>query len=74
MVFILILNKNNFMFSKGQWIFAILFAIAFIIVLIMTYRSDLNLHKKYYKGSVWVLIAFIAFILMIVAIKWIFVR
>ncbi len=62
------------MFSKGQWIFAILFVIAFIIVLIITYRSDRNLHKKYYKGSVWVLIAFIAFILMIVAIKWIFVQ
>jgi hypothetical protein len=61
------------MFTKGQWIFAILFAIAFIISLIYTYRKDLKLHRKYYKGSIWVLIAFIAFILMIVAIKLIFV-
>jgi hypothetical protein len=61
------------MFTKGQWIFAILFAIAFIISLIYTYRKDLNLHRKYYKGSIWVLIAFIAFILMIVVIKMIFV-
>ena len=61
------------MFTKGQWIFAILFAIAFIISLIYTYRKDFNLHRKYYKGSIWVLIAFIAFILMIVTIKMIFV-
>lgn len=61
------------MFTKGQWIFGILFAIAFIVVMIYTYRKDFKLHQKYYKGSVWVLIAFIAFLLMIVAIKWIFV-
>jgi hypothetical protein len=61
------------MFTKGQWIFALLFAITFIAALIYTYRKDLKLHKKYYKGSIWVLIAFIAFLLMIVAIKWIFV-
>lgn len=62
------------MFTKGQWVFAILFAMAFIIVLIYSYKSDLSLHKKYYKGSVWVLIAFVAFILMVVAIKFIFVK
>ncbi len=57
------------MFSKGQIIFGILFAIAFIVVLVFTYRKDLKLHKRYYKGSIWVLIAFISFLLMIVAIK-----
>lgn len=62
------------MFTKGQWIFALLFVVAFVIALVFTYRKDLKLHKKYYRGSIWVLIAFIAFILMIVAIKWIFVR
>ncbi len=57
------------MFSDGQIIFGILFAIAFIVVLILAYRKDKKLHNKYYKGSVWVLIAFISFILMIAAIK-----
>jgi len=57
------------MFSKGQIIFGILFAIAFIFALVYTYRKDLKLHKRYYKGSIWVLFAFIAFLLMIVAIK-----
>lgn len=61
------------MFSTGQWIFGILFAVAFIVTLIVAYRKDLALHRRYYKGSVWVLIAFISFILMIAAIKFIFV-
>lgn len=60
------------MFTKGQWIFGILFALAFILVIIYTYRKDLKLHRKYYTGSVWVLIAFISFILFIATIKFIF--
>ena len=57
------------MFSKGQIIFGILFAIAFIITMIFAYRKDKRLHNKYYKGSVWVLIVFISFIVMIGMIK-----
>jgi len=57
------------MFSQGQITFGILFAIAFIIIIAIAYRKDLKLHKKYYKGSFWVLLAFIAFIGMIAAIK-----
>ena len=57
------------MFSQGQLTFGILFAIAFIIIIAIAYRKDLKLHKKYYKGSFWVLLAFIAFIGMIAAIK-----
>ncbi|WP_299336054.1 hypothetical protein [uncultured Psychroserpens sp.] len=61
------------MFTNGQLIFGILFAIAFAIIIFMAYRKDLKLHRKYYKGSVWVLIAFIAFLVMIATIKYIFV-
>jgi len=57
------------MFSQGQITFGILFAIAFTVALIFAYRKDFKLHKKYYKGSIWVLIAFIAFIAMIASIK-----
>lgn len=62
------------MFSNGQITFGILFALAFILVLFYAYRKDLNLHKRYYKGSVWILIAFIAFLLFIVAIKFVLGR
>ncbi|MBA09711.1 hypothetical protein OAQ00_01370 [Flavobacteriaceae bacterium] len=57
------------MFSVGQIYFGIIFAICFIIILILAYKKDTKLHKKYYRGSVWVLIAFISFLLFIVAIK-----
>ncbi len=57
------------MFSQGQITFGILFAIAFTAILVYAYRKDLNLHKKYFKGSTWILIAFISFILLMVAIK-----
>ncbi len=60
------------MFTKGQLIFGILFVIAFTIALIFAYRKDLKLHKKYYPGTVWVLLAFISFILFIAAIKFVF--
>ncbi|WP_339753285.1 hypothetical protein [uncultured Winogradskyella sp.] len=60
------------MFSTGQLIFGILFFIAFAIVIAYQYRKDFKLHKKYYKGTVWVLIAFIGFISMIAAIKFVF--
>lgn len=57
------------MFSNGQIIFGIIFAIVFISILIFAYRKDLKLHQKYYKGSAWILLVFIAFLLMIVGIK-----
>nr|WP_242206588.1 hypothetical protein [Aestuariivivens insulae] len=57
------------MFSKGQIIFGVLFFIAFVIIIVFTYRKDMKLHKRFYAGSIWILIAFIAFILFIVAIK-----
>jgi hypothetical protein len=60
------------MFSKGQIIFGVLFFIVFSIIIAYTYRKDLKLHKKFYAGSVWVLIAFISFILFIAAIKFFF--
>ena len=60
------------MFSKGQIAFAIFFAIVFIIVLVYTYRKDLKLHKKHYKGTGWILLAFLAFLAFIAAIKFVF--
>ena len=61
------------MFSQGQLIFALLFTICFSIILFIAYKKDAKLHKKYYKGSAWVLLAFMGFIGLIAAIKFIFV-
>ena len=60
------------MFSKGQIIFGIIFFIVFSIIIGYTYRKDLKVHKRFYKGSIWVLPAFVGFIAFIAAIKFIF--
>lgn len=49
-------------FSKGQKIFALIFIISFVIMLIMAYRKDLGLLKVYYKGA-WKIVLGIAIIL-----------
>ncbi|MGG5507552.1 MULTISPECIES: hypothetical protein [unclassified Myroides] len=50
------------MFTTGQIQFALFFIITFTIILIIMYRKDLNLHRKYYKNRLWILLAFLAFI------------
>lgn len=57
------------MFSTGQLTFAIFFVIAFIGVMIYSYRKDKKLHKKNYKGSAWVLVGFIVFFALLLAAK-----
>ena len=57
------------MFSKGQTIFAILFAISFILTIFVMYRKDISIHKQHYKGIKWILLGFILFIAFLVAIK-----
>lgn len=57
------------MFSRGQLIFAGLFLISFIIIMTFSYRKDIHLHKKYFRGSIYVLIGFIIFILLLFFIK-----
>lgn len=57
------------MFSTGQLIFAGFFVIAFILIMILSYRKDTKLHQKHYKGSIFVLVAFIVFILLLFLIK-----
>ena len=73
MILFLNWHKNKKMFSTGQWIFGILFFIVFSVIMVYQYRKDLRLHKKYYKGTFWILIAFIGFIATMAAIKFLFV-
>jgi cytochrome bd-type quinol oxidase subunit 1 len=57
------------MFSTGQLIFAGLFFIAFVIVIIISYQKDKKLHLKNYKGVKWVGLFFLMFILILFLIK-----
>ena len=57
------------MFSIGQLLFILFFVIAFIAVMIFSYRKDAKLHKREYKGSKWVLISFLGFVVILFTIK-----
>ena len=39
------------MFTKGRIIFAIIFIIAFVIFMIISYKKDAKNHKVYYKNT-----------------------
>jgi uncharacterized membrane protein len=60
------------MFSTGQWIFAGLFFVAFIIAMVYSYGKEKLLHQKYYKGNYKVLIGFLIFIGLLFFIKFFF--
>ena len=57
------------MFSTGQIIFGVLFFIVFAAIIFFSYRKDLKLHRKYYKGAIYILLGFIAFILLLFVLK-----
>jgi len=57
------------MFTPGQINFAIFFIVVFVASMIYVYRKDLSLHKKYYKGSYKILIAFLTFIALLFVVK-----
>ncbi|WP_121666479.1 hypothetical protein [Mesonia aquimarina] len=57
------------MFTDGQLIFAGFFVVVFIAIMIFSYRKDLKLHKKYYRGSLFILIGFIIFIALLFVLK-----
>lgn len=57
------------MFSEGQWWFAGFFVIAFVILMIYSYKGDKKLHKKQYKGSLKILLGFVAFVVFLFALK-----
>ncbi|HOD10187.1 MAG TPA: hypothetical protein PLH25_05470 [Flavobacterium sp.] len=62
------------MFTTGQWIFAALFLVAFIIVMYFAYGKDKALHQKFYKGSYKILIGFLLFVAVLFLIKFFFKR
>ena len=51
------LNIHHKMFSKGQLIFAACFFVAFVLLMIWSYRKDIKIHKKHYKNTFLILIS-----------------
>jgi membrane protease YdiL (CAAX protease family) len=57
------------MFSTGQIIFAIGFAVVFAIVIIISYKKDFKLHQKNFKGVKWIGLFFVLFLVSLFCIK-----
>lgn len=57
------------MFTTNQLIFAGVSFVVFVIAMIFLYKKDRPLHKKHYKGSIWILVGFIVFIGLLLLIK-----
>jgi cytochrome bd-type quinol oxidase subunit 1 len=57
------------MFTTGQWTFAALFFVAFVIAAYFAYGKDKALHQSFYKGSYKVLIGFLLFVVFLFIIK-----
>lgn len=51
------------MFSQGQKIFALIFIIAFLIVLTYQFLKDRKKNKTLFKGTYWVLITLMVLML-----------
>lgn len=57
------------MISTGQLIFAILFFITFIIFISSSYKKDKKVHQKQYKNSIWILVGFVVFVIVLFFLK-----
>ena len=57
------------MFSNGQLIFAVLFALSFIVIITYSYKKEKKIYKKNYKGVKWVGVSFAIFIIILFFIK-----
>lgn len=68
-MFVTSLIAKDPMFSMGQIYFAIGFFIVFVIITVFMYRKDRMLHKKNYKGVLWILVGFLAFFLLLLGLK-----
>lgn len=58
------------MFTPGQLVFALLFVVAFVLVMVLMYRKDRPWHRKQYRGAGWVLVYFILFITLLLVLKY----
>ena len=48
------------MFTPGRIVFTAVFMLAFAIYLVWAYRKDAMLQKKYYRGTLYILLILIA--------------
>jgi len=52
------------MFTYGQKVFAVLFFVAFVFLMVWSYRKDIKSHKIHYKNTLLILLAVIAIFIL----------
>lgn len=57
------------MFTPGRIVFTVIFIIAFVLILILSYKKDASWHKIHYKNSVLILVGFLVFVALLYLIK-----
>jgi len=57
------------MFTTNQIIFAAISFVVFVVAMFFLYKKDKPMHNKHYKGSIWVLLGFIIFIVLLLVLK-----
>ncbi|MCS6980636.1 MAG: hypothetical protein N2110_04015 [Flavobacteriales bacterium] len=57
------------LFNKGRVVFAVVFSIVFIGVLVWAYRSDLSYLRRHYRGLWWIALSVIGCLLAFVGLK-----
>ena len=51
-------------FSKGQLIFALVFFVVFVIIMVFAYRKDRALSRIHYKGVIYIFLGILCFLLI----------
>ena len=57
------------MFSQGQLLFAVIFVIGFVTLMVFSYKKDSKNHNLHYRGSIKIFFAFILVIVVLFLIK-----
>lgn len=56
-------------FTRGHLYFALAFVLVFALSMLILYLKDRKLHKTYYRGSFWVILAIVAVLLLLFWLK-----
>lgn len=57
------------MLTNGQILFSLFFIVAFVTILVISYKKDKKGNPRYFKNSKWILIGFVLFVLLLISIK-----
>ncbi|MCG9910895.1 MAG: hypothetical protein MH137_06285 [Flavobacteriales bacterium] len=57
------------MFTEGRVYFTLIFILVFVLALVFAYRKDAGVHKKFFDGTILILLVVIVFVVLFVLAK-----